>query len=83
MTVEIDETKFGKTKFNRGRYIEGQWVFWRHLPPKGERYTLTHHSSPHINGYMRDERHVEGLRRPKRQGLHSSHSQPQPKLRRP
>ena len=27
MTVEIDEFKFGKTKFNRGRYIEGQWVF--------------------------------------------------------
>ena len=27
MTVEIDESKFGKTKFNCGRYIEGQWVF--------------------------------------------------------
>ena len=27
MTVEIYESKFGKTKFNRGRYIEGQWVF--------------------------------------------------------
>ena len=27
MTVEIDESKFGKTKFNRGCYIEGQWVF--------------------------------------------------------
>ena len=32
---------------------------------------------------MRDERHVEGLRLPKKRGLHSSHSQPQPKLRRP
>ena len=32
---------------------------------------------------MRDERHVEGLRLPKRRGLHSSHSQPQPKHRRP
>ena len=28
-------------------------------------------------------RHVKGLRLPKRRGLHSSHSQPQPKLRRP
>ena len=30
---------------------------------------------------MRDGRHVEGLRLPRRRGLHSSHSQPQPKLR--
>ena len=27
MTVEIDESKFGKTKFNRGRFIEEQCVF--------------------------------------------------------
>ena len=27
MTVEIDESKFGKLKFNRGHCIEGQWVF--------------------------------------------------------
>ena len=27
MTVEIDKSKFGKLKFNRGRCIEGQWVF--------------------------------------------------------
>ena len=32
---------------------------------------------------MRDEQHVEGLQLPKRRGLHSSHSQPLPKLRRP
>ena len=33
---------------------------------------------PHIAGNTRNERHVKGLR-----GLHLSHSQPQPKLRRP
>ena len=27
MTVQIDESNFGKTKSNRGRYIEGQWLF--------------------------------------------------------
>ena len=82
MTVEIDESKFGKTKFNRGRYIEGQWVFGG-ICRQRDKDTLTHHSSPHIAGYMRDERHAQGLRLPKRRGLHSSHSQPKPKLCRP
>ena len=25
--MEIDESKFGKRKYNRGRYVEGHWVF--------------------------------------------------------
>ena len=27
VAIETDESKFGKTKFNRSSYIEGQWVF--------------------------------------------------------
>ncbi|KAK3876134.1 hypothetical protein Pcinc_019043 [Petrolisthes cinctipes] len=27
MIVEIDESKFGKLKYNVGRIVEGQWVF--------------------------------------------------------
>lgn len=26
-TVEIDESKYGRRKYNRGKRVEGQWVF--------------------------------------------------------
>ncbi|GFX80061.1 putative transposase-like protein [Trichonephila clavipes] len=25
--VQVDESKFGKRKFHKGRHVEGQWVF--------------------------------------------------------
>ena len=25
--VQLDESKFGKRKFNRGHYVEGAWMF--------------------------------------------------------
>ena len=68
--------------------IHGRTVaFRRHLPPNQSLLSLVgqseNHTHPHIAGNTRDEQHVKGLRLPKRRGLQSSDSQPQPKLRRP
>ena len=53
------------------------------LIPLGQRDkdSLTHHMHHLIVGDTRDKGHVGGLRLPRRLGLHSSHSQPQPKLK--
>ena len=93
-TVEIDESKFGKMKYQRGRYIEGQWIFGGichetkacFLVPveRRDKDTLLPIIRTHIlPGTTRDERHVESLSLLARRGLCSSHSKPQPKLRRP
>jgi len=29
--IEIDESKFGKRKYNKGHYVEGVWIFWSGL----------------------------------------------------
>ena len=94
MTVEIDESKFGKLKFNRGRCIEGQWVFGGicrqtkacFLVPVGQRDKDT--LLPIIRAHISPDTCVmsdmwKAYDCIKRRGLHSSHSQTQPKLRRP
>ena len=56
MTVEIDESKFDKRKFNCSRYLEGQWVFGGiccqtkacFLVPVGQRDTLLPIIGAHI-----------------------------------
>ena len=65
-TVEIDESKFGKMKYHRGRYVKGQWVFGgicrerkaSFLVPVERRVkdTLLPIIHTHIAGNMRDER---------------------------
>ena len=93
MTVEIDESKFGKTKFNRGRYIEGQWVFGGicsqtkacFLVPvgQGDKDTLLPIIRVHIlpgTCVMSDMWKAYDCL--KDEG-YTSHSQPQSKLRRP
>ena len=40
MDVEIDESKFGKRKYNRGRVVDGHWVFGGMERTAGECYSV-------------------------------------------
>ena len=70
-TVEIDESKFGKMKYHRGRKIEWRWVFGGlcrktkacFLVPveRKDKDSLAHYSRSNIAGYTRDERFMEIL----------------------
>ena len=93
-TVEIDESKFGKMKYHRGRPIEGKWVFGGicretkacFLVPveRRDRDTLLPIIRAHI---LPGTRVMSDLWKAydclTKRGLRSSHSKPQPKLRRP
>ena len=67
--VKIDESKFGRRKYHRGRVVEGQWVFGGicretkecFVVPVNSRDKATHHPRPHIARHLRNERLVEGL----------------------
>lgn len=39
--VEIDESKFGKRKYHRGHYVEGQWVFGGYERETGRVFMVT------------------------------------------
>ena len=40
LTVEIDESKFGKRKYNKGKRVEGQWVFGGICRETGDFFTV-------------------------------------------
>ena len=40
LTVEIDESKFGRTKYYRGRFTRGQWVFGGYCRETGEFFAV-------------------------------------------
>ncbi|KAI5714690.1 hypothetical protein M8J77_012437 [Diaphorina citri] len=39
--VEIDEAKFGRRKYNRGRVIDGKWLF-EEIRRTGDKENITH-----------------------------------------
>ncbi|GFU73995.1 hypothetical protein TNCV_1641221 [Trichonephila clavipes] len=36
--VEIDESKFGKMKYGKGKPVDGKWVFWSHAEGMFDHY---------------------------------------------
>ena len=48
-TIEIDESKFGKRKYHRGRIVVGKWVLGGFCRTTGECQMIQDHSIERVN----------------------------------